>query len=144
MRKQSKDKIWNFLQSCRENVQNDLNSRLELQRIAMLKLSQSWAEMMLFKSIIKDQDHRENLHTCTYLYHRYRAVSKNKLFTVWKNRKFSLTDKNFRQINYLVISLVKPLLLRNFCEKIVREYFCNFHTVCSSPLKKISWNQFLV
>ena len=27
----------------------------------------------------------------------------------------------FRQINYLVISLVKPLLSRNFCEKSVRE-----------------------
>ena len=26
----------------------------------------------------------------------------------------------FRQINYLVISLVKPLLSRNFCEKCVR------------------------
>ena len=48
---------------------------------------------------------------------------------VWKNEKFSLTEKTFRQINYLVISLVKPLLSRNFCEKSVRENFCNFHTV---------------
>ena len=46
--------------------------------------------------------------------------------TVWKNEKFSLTEKKFRQINYLVISLVKPLLSRNFCQKSVRE---NFYTV---------------
>ena len=49
--------------------------------------------------------------------------------TVWKNEKFSLTEEKFRQINCLVISLVKPLLSRNFCEKSVRENFCNFHTV---------------
>ena len=49
--------------------------------------------------------------------------------TVWKNGKFSLTEKKFRQINYLVISLVKPLLSRNFCEKSVRENSGNFHTV---------------
>ena len=35
--------------------------------------------------------------------------------TVWKNEKFSLTEIFFRQINYLVISLVKPLLSQNFC-----------------------------
>ena len=35
----------------------------------------------------------------------------------------------FRQINYSVISLVKPLLSRNFCEKSVRENFYNFHNV---------------
>ena len=48
---------------------------------------------------------------------------------MWKNEKFSLTEKKFRQINYLVISLVKPLLSRNFCQKSVRENFCNFHTM---------------
>ena len=37
--------------------------------------------------------------------------------------------KIFRQINYLVISLVKALLSRNFCQKSVRVNFCNFHTV---------------
>ena len=35
---------------------------------------------------------------------------KNKRFTVWKNEKFGLTEKIFRQINSLVICLVKPLL----------------------------------
>ena len=41
--------------------------------------------------------------------------------TVWKNEKFSLSEKKIRQVNYLVISLVyiKQLLLRNFCEKSV-------------------------
>ena len=37
--------------------------------------------------------------------------------TVWKNEKFSLIEKKIRQINYLVIHLVKPLLSRNFCQK---------------------------
>ena len=43
--------------------------------------------------------------------------------------KFSLTEKKIRQINFLVISLVKLLLSRNFCQKSVRENFRNFHTV---------------
>ena len=37
-------------------------------------------------------------------------------------------QKKFRQINSLV-TLVKPLLSRNFCQKCVRENFRNFHTV---------------
>ena len=40
----------------------------------------------------------------------------------------SLFSQKFRQINYLVISLVKPLLSQNFFEKRVRENFCNFHS----------------
>ena len=54
--------------------------------------------------------------------------------TVWKNEKFSLTKEIFRQIN----SLVKPLLSRNFCQKCVREIFCNFHTVEIYP----TWKNF--
>ena len=34
-----------------------------------------------------------------------------------KNQKFTLTEEIFRQINYLVISLVKTLVSRNFCQK---------------------------
>ena len=49
--------------------------------------------------------------------------------TLWKLQKFTLTEKKFRQINYLVISLVKTLLSRNFCQKRVRVNFRNFHTV---------------
>ena len=47
--------------------------------------------------------------------------------TVWKNEKFSLTEKRFRETSYLVIPLVKTLLSRNFCQKRVRADFCNFH-----------------
>ena len=32
-------------------------------------------------------------------------------------KKISLTEQKFRQITYLIISSVKPLLSRNFCEK---------------------------
>ena len=49
--------------------------------------------------------------------------------TVWKCEKFGLIEKIFRQINSLVICLVKPLLSRNFCRKSVRLKFYNFHTV---------------
>ena len=39
------------------------------------------------------------------------------LHRVWKDEKFN--EKKFRQINYLLISLVIPLLSRNFCQKCV-------------------------
>jgi len=52
--------------------------------------------------------------------------------TVWKNEKFSLAKKIFRQINSLVTYLVKALLSRNFCQKCVRDNSRNVHTVCST------------
>ena len=60
------------------------------------------------------------------------------LNTVWKNGKFGLTEKIFRQINSLVICLVKPLFSRNFCRKSVRLKFHYFHTVlkCHSAVWK--------
>ena len=48
-----------------------------------------------------------------------------------KNDKFTLTEKFFRQINYLIFSLVKPLLSRFFCQKSVR---VNFRTYSVSTL----------
>ena len=54
--------------------------------------------------------------------------SEIKFFHFSKDENFSLKEK-IRQINYLVISLVKPLLSRNFCEKSVGKNVCNFHTV---------------
>ena len=57
------------------------------------------------------------------------SLSKCSQSTLWKNAKFTLTVKKFRQINYLVILLVKPLLSRKFCQKRVRANFRNFHTV---------------
>ena len=59
----------------------------------------------------------------------FRTVLMISIGTVWKNEKFTLTEKFFRQINYLVISLVKQLLSRNFCQKCVRVNFRNFHSV---------------
>ena len=61
--------------------------------------------------------------------------------TVWKNEKFGLTKKIFRQINSLVICLVKPLLSRNFCWKSVKLKFHNFHTV-SNQMPIFPWNWF--
>ena len=47
---------------------------------------------------------------------------------IMENERFTIIEK-IRQINYLVNSLVKPLLSRNFCQKNVRVNFRNFHTV---------------
>ena len=57
--------------------------------------------------------------------------------------------KKIRQISYLVISLVKPLLSRNFCEKSVRDDFCNFHSHAvphgdTLAKGKNSWNQLIL
>ena len=48
---------------------------------------------------------------------------------MWKNEKFSLTNKIFRQINSLVTYSVKQLFSRNFWQKCVRKNFRNFHTL---------------
>ena len=45
--------------------------------------------------------------------------------TVWKKEQFTLTEKKFRQS----ISLVKRLISRKFCERVVRVNVRNFHTV---------------
>ena len=66
--------------------------------------------------------------------------------TVWKNEKFTLTEKIFRQINYLVILLVKTLFSRNFCQKSVRVNFCKFHSVCASDfptILRLKWVNFV-
>ena len=55
-------------------------------------------------------------------------ISWNQLNSV---EKFTLTDKIFRQINSLVISLVKLLLSRNFSQKKVREH----STICNEKSK---------
>ena len=58
--------------------------------------------------------------------------------TVWKNEKFGLTEKIFRQIDSLVISLVKALLSRNFCDKIVAMKFRNFRNTLWKNKKKLN------
>ena len=45
------------------------------------------------------------------------------------NYRNLLSSKKIRQITYSVISLVKMVLSRNFCQKRVRVNFRNFHTV---------------
>ena len=47
--------------------------------------------------------------------------------TVWKNEKFTVTEKKNRQIKSLVISLGKPLFSRNFSQKFATVNFHNFH-----------------
>ena len=54
----------------------------------------------------------------------------HELFVMWKNEKFSLTKKFFRQINSLVTYLVKPLLSRNFCQKNAWERLPVISTMC--------------
>ena len=42
--------------------------------------------------------------------------------------KLTLANEQYRQINHLVILLVKALLSRKFCQKRVRVNFRNFHS----------------
>ena len=76
---------------------------------------------------------------------RFRAISTLCLCTVWINEKFTLILKRFRQIIYLVISLVKPLFSRNFFQKSMRVNFRNFHTVlCFVNTIENSWKYSLL
>ena len=52
-------------------------------------------------------------------------------YTVWKNDKFTLTIKIFREIN-ATLSSVKTLLSRNFWQISVRVNFHNFHIILHS------------
>ena len=69
-----------------------------------------------------------NFHTVRYTIQCY---------TVWKNEKFSLTKKIFRQI-YSFYS-VKLLLSRNFCQNCVGEISRIFHTVCYTHTMGTVW-----
>ena len=53
-----------------------------------------------------------------------------------KNDKLSLTEKIFREINSLVTSLVKPLVSRNFCQK-VRERISVHMYIISTTVHRI-------
>ena len=76
----------------------------------------------------------------TLLFKFCKLISRNIFKQVWilvfvhhslvRKMKKLLSRKKFCQINDLVISLVKPLLSRNFCQKIIRENCRNFHTAC--------------
>ena len=68
----------------------------------------------------------------------------------WRKKKLRLllcnsqcTEKLFRQINYLVILLVKTSFSRNFCLKTVRVNFCNFHSVSLKLRNFVKWNNAL-
>ena len=47
---------------------------------------------------------------------------------MWKIQKFTLTEKIFRQLNSLVISIVNTLVSRNFWQNRVRVNFRYFHS----------------
>ena len=47
---------------------------------------------------------------------------------MWKNEEFSLTEKIFRETNYLVTAFSKTVAFTKFLSK-VSENFCNFCTV---------------
>ena len=53
---------------------------------------------------------------------QYNFVISTPQCTVWKNEKFSLTEKIFREINSLVTSLEKNVAFTKFSSKCVREF----------------------
>ena len=54
---------------------------------------------------------------------------KGKFHTVWKNKKFTLIEKIFREIKSLETSLANTLLSRKFGQKSAIVNFRNFNTV---------------
>ena len=129
------------------NDRNWLISKVILLYASLIELISRNFSKMLQKKIVKQK--YLNIHTVVVkvIFVQY---------TVWKNEKFGLTEKIFRQINSLVICLVKTLLSRNFCQKSVRLNFYDFHTVvhvhtqefstlcfrrrACGNVTKISWN----
>ena len=53
------------------------------------------------------------------------------VYTVWKNEKYTLTFKIFREtkIQSNIVLQLHALISRNFCKVMVRVNFCNFNTV---------------
>ena len=64
------------------------------------------------------------------IFREINSSAASSVYTLWKNEKFSLTGKKFREIVSLVTSfLVKTLFSRIFCQTNVRVNFQNFDTV---------------
>ena len=78
---------------------------------------------------------------CQNWFHGKSSVEKfwiSILCKVWKNERFTLTGKVFRQIDYLRISLANLLLSRNFCQKSVSKF--PWMWKLSNFTFKILWN----
>ena len=101
-----------------------------------------WSSNICYPGPGHINDHRKRKRRCLGIHPFRFDIGKRWENTVWKNEEFILTE-NFRQINYLVISLVNPLFSRNFCQNCLREN-CRNHTVtlCSrlANFKTISWD----
>jgi len=57
--------------------------------------------------------------------------------TVWKNEKFTLTEKNISPNQLFSNFHSKMLLSRNFCQKRVRVNFRNFHSAQCGKVKNL-------
>ena len=75
---------------------------------------------------------KSDMYVCTKISYTLQCTA------VWKNEKLSLTEKEFRQINHLVISLVKLLLSLNFLRKKYEREFLQFPHCSSAQCGKIS------
>ena len=83
------------------------------------------------KNSVKLTFHKDQLY-CKSIWRKIFVVGEK--FPKFPARSVEISEilshrKKFREINSLVIHLVRPLLSRNFCQKSVRENFRNFHTV---------------
>ena len=59
-----------------------------------------------------------------------KLIWRKKFAWQWISRFSTLCTLWCCKMNSLVISLVKAMVSRNFCQKSVRANFCNYHTVC--------------
>ena len=93
--------------------------------VCLLNLELSWRNINTYA------EHNEFVH-CANSHHTFQKFdcgTLSVLYTVWKNEKFTLIEKIFRQINSLVISFVKTLISRKICQKSMRVNCHYFHSV---------------
>ena len=123
---------------CESTVRSTVHSVWKLRNLLSLFFGKNFVKVtLLLKKLLNswfdDFFFSVRVNFCKFYVHILYAVhcerNGNLCTTVWKNKKFSLTEKKFSEINYLVIFLVKPLISRNLIEKNFNESNFSFSTV---------------
>ena len=110
--------IWRKFLFCRKSfmeIAQIFDLQITLWKLRKFTITHFWQKFRESNVFTKEPIWRKKVRENFAVFHTHSDV-------LWKNEKLSL-EKKFRQINYLVISLVKPLLSRNFSEKSVRKQY---------------------
>ena len=105
--------------------------------VKSLHVPSTWGNLYLLKDISWNQ----KMHSITMW--KLRKILAAPYTVVWKTRN-SLIETFFRQINFLVIYLVKHLLSRNFCKKMWKRISAISTPQCGKSQNLLSPKIFLV